>query len=71
MDDTKTAQTSKSNQPEDVAREGFEALMAGKDSAVGSTSFMTKVQGVLKEILPETVKADHHYKESEPGSANK
>ena len=71
MDDTKTAQTSKNNKPEDVAREGFEALMAGDDSAVGSTSFMTKVQGVLNEILPETAKAAHHHKESEPGSANR
>ena len=71
MDDTKTgAEASKQNKPEDVAREGFEALMAGKDSVVGSTTFMTKVQGVLNEILPEATKADHHAKKSEPGSAN-
>ena len=71
MDNTKTgAETSKQNKPEDVAREGFEALMAGKDSAVGSTAFMTKVQGVVNELLPETTKANKHAKESEPGSAN-
>ena len=70
MDDTKVARSASSNKPEDVAREGFEALMADKDSAVGSTTFMTKVQGVLNEVLPETFKADHHAKESEPGSAN-
>ena len=70
MDDTKVAQHASSNRPEDVAREGFEALMAGKDSTVGSTAFMTKVQGVLNEVLPETIKAGHHRKESEPGSAN-
>ena len=45
--------------------------MAGKDSVVGSTTFMTKVQGVLNEILPETVKAAQHRSESEPGSAEK
>ena len=36
----------------------------------GSTTFMTKVQGVLNKILPETTKADKHARESEPGSAN-
>ena len=72
MDDTKVgAEASKQNHPEDVAREGFEAMMAGKDSVVGSTTFMTKVQGVLNEILPETLKAGQHRSESEPGSAEK
>ncbi len=72
MDDTKVgAEASKQNHPEDVAKAGFEALTAGKDSVVGSTTFMTKVQGVLNEILPETVKAAQHRSESEPGSAEK
>ena len=72
MDDTKTgAEASKQNKPADVAREGFEAMMAGKDSVVGSTTLMTKVQGLMNEILPETTKADHHYSQSEPGSASK
>ena len=69
MDDTKVAQHASSNKPEDVAREGFEALMAGKDSVVGSTTLLTKVQGLLNEVLPETTKADKHAKESKPGSA--
>ncbi len=72
MDDTKVgAEASTQNHPEDVAREGFEAMMAGKDSVVGSTTFMTKVQGVMNEILPETAKAAQHRSESEPGSAQK
>lgn len=70
MDNTKVAQHASGNKPEDVAREGFEAMMAGKDSVVGSTTLMTKVQGVLNEILPETAKAAQHRSESEPGSAN-
>ena len=71
MDDTKTgAEASKQNHPADVAKEGFDALMAGKDSVVGSTTFMTKVQGVLNEVLPESFKADQHRPKSEPGSAN-
>ena len=71
MDDTQVARSARDNHPADVAREGFEALMAGKDSAVGSTTFMTKVQGVLNEVLPETLKAAQHRSESEPGSASK
>ncbi len=72
MDDTTVgAESAKANHPEDVAKAGFDALMAGKDSVVGSTTFMTKVQGVLNEILPETLKAAQHRGESEPGSAEK
>ena len=71
MDGTKVEEQSHNNKPEDVAREGFEAMMAGKDSVVGSTTFMTKVQGALNEILPETLKAAQHRGESEPGSAEK
>ena len=72
MDDTKVgAEAAKQNHPSDVAKAGFDALMAGKDSVVGSTTLMTKVQGVLNEILPETVKAAQHRSESEPGSAKK
>lgn len=69
MDGTKVAQRASSNKPEDVAREGFEALMAGKDSVVGSTTLMTKVQGLLNEVLPESVKAAKHHAEAKPGSA--
>ena len=71
MDYTKVAQSARDNHPADVARKGFEALMAGKDSAVGSTTFMTKVRGVLNEVLPETLKAAQHRSESESGSAHK
>ncbi len=71
MDDTKVAERAKSNNPADVAKEGFEALMAGKDSLVGSTTLMTKVQGALNEVLPEALKAGQHRGESEPGSASK
>lgn len=71
MDDTKVAGMAKDNNPADVAKDAFEALMAGKDSVVGSTTLMTKVQGVLNEVLPETMKAGQHRSESEPGSAQK
>lgn len=50
--------------------EGVEALMAGDDQVVAGM-FKTKVQSVLAEVTPETMKAEMHRKMSEPGSADK
>jgi short-subunit dehydrogenase len=69
MDDTKVGASEKAD-PKDVAREGFEALMKGKDQ-VAAGMFKTKVQSVLAEVTPETVKAEMHRSMSEPGSAEK
>ncbi len=68
MDDTK-AGTSKKDDPVEVAKQGFEALMAGKDEVVAG-SLMTKIQGAVTQVLPETVKSELHRKLSQPGSAN-
>lgn len=67
MDDTKVAVSEKDN-PADVARDGFDAMMAGKDK-VFAHSAKVKMQGSLNEILPETIKADMQGKETKPGSA--
>jgi short-subunit dehydrogenase len=67
MEDTKTG-AGKKDSPEVVARDGFEALMAGKDKIV-SHNAKTKMQALLSEILPDTVKAEMHAKEARPGSA--
>jgi short-subunit dehydrogenase len=69
MDDTKVG-AGKKDDPADVARDGFEALMAGKDHVVAG-SLKNKVQVNAGRIIPETVKAEIHRKLSEPGSANK
>lgn len=69
MDNTKAgAEMKYDNDPEEVARQGFEALMEGKES-VFAESFMTKLQGYALKILPEKAKAQFHRKWSEPGSA--
>jgi short-subunit dehydrogenase len=68
MDDTKVGAGAKSD-PADVARDGFEALMAGKDHVV-SAKLGEKAQVVLGQVAPETMKAAQHRKLSEPGSAN-
>ena len=69
MDDTK-AGADKKDDPAEVAGQGFEALMAGKDSVVAG-SLKSKVMGAANEVLPETAKAAAHRRLAEPGSADK
>jgi short-subunit dehydrogenase len=69
MEDTKVA-TAKKDDPAEVARQGFEALMAGKDHVVAG-SFKNRVQDALAQVLPETAKAAAHAKQAEPGSGRK
>lgn len=70
MEDTKVGASEKDS-AEEVAREGFEALMAGDDKVIAG-SFKNKIQGgVGARLLPETVKAELHRKMAEPGSAEK
>jgi len=65
--DTKVGQ-SKKDDPALVAKNGFAAMMAGKDSVLGG-GFMSKVEGLMNEVLPETVKAAQAGKATKPGSA--
>ena len=69
MDDTMVG-TSKKDDPADVAKDGFEALMAGKDKVIAG-SLKTKVQGVVSELIPPTASAEMHRKMAEPGSGEK
>ncbi|PSM50897.1 oxidoreductase [Chroococcidiopsis sp. CCALA 051] len=68
MDDTNVG-TSEKDDPAEVAKQGFEALMKGKDSIVAG-SLKTKIQGAVSKILPDTVNAELHRKLTKPGSAN-
>lgn len=69
MDDTQVG-AKKKDDPADVAKQGFEALMAGKD-AVLAGSPMTKLQGNVSKVLPDTVNSELHRHLTEPGSADK
>jgi len=69
MEDTKLG-TSKKDDASEVAREGFEALMAGKDHVVAG-SFKNKVQAAAGHALPDPLVAQLHRSQSEPGSADK
>ena len=67
MLDTKIGAGDKDD-PADVARQGFEAMMDGKERAVAA-SVSTKLQGRGSRLLPDSAKAEAHRKMAEPGSA--
>ncbi|WP_293130312.1 SDR family NAD(P)-dependent oxidoreductase [Microcoleus sp. bin38.metabat.b11b12b14.051] len=69
MDDTKVGADEKDDAAQ-VAKQGFEALMAGKDHVIAG-SLKTKIMGAASKILPDTLKAQLHRQLTEPGSAQK
>jgi len=68
MDDTKVGASQKDD-PAEVAKQGFDALMAGKDHIIAG-SLKTKLQATVSKVLPDAMNAEQHRKLSEPGSAN-
>jgi short-subunit dehydrogenase len=66
MLDTKVGAGSKDD-PADVARDGFQALMAGKERVV-SHSASTKAQGRFSRLMPDSVKAEMHRRMAKPRS---
>jgi len=66
MLDTKVGASDKDD-PADVARQGFKALMDG-DQRVVAASVATKLQGHGSRLLPDSAKAAMHRKMAEPGS---
>jgi uncharacterized protein len=69
LDDTKIGASEKDD-PAEVAKEGFEALMAGKDHMVAG-SFKNEIQAAAGHPLPDTAVTELHRKQSEPGSASR
>ncbi|HEV2775400.1 MAG TPA: SDR family NAD(P)-dependent oxidoreductase [Solirubrobacteraceae bacterium] len=65
MLDTRVGQGPKDD-PADVARQGFEALMSD-DERVVAAGAKTKLQGHATHVLPDAVKAKMHRKMAEPG----
>jgi short-subunit dehydrogenase len=68
MLDTKVGSGDKDD-PADVARDGFEALMGGKERVV-SHSLGTKAQAGASRVMPDSVKAEMHRRMAEPGSSD-
>lgn len=55
----------KKDDPAEVAQDGFDALMAGKDHVVAG-SVKNKVMATASKVLPETVAAKQHEKQNKP-----
>jgi short-subunit dehydrogenase len=68
-DDTKLGASEKDDAAE-VAKEGFEAMMAGKDHVVAG-SFKNKAFVVASHVFPDPAVAKAHAASSAPGSAKK
>jgi len=66
MDNTEVGSSGKTeSQPDDVARQGIEALLSGGDH-VYAASAKTKVEGMLANITPGRVKGAMHEKMAKP-----
>lgn len=66
MDNTQVGSEGKSeSQPDDVARQGIEALLAGKDHVYAASS-KTKLEGMMANVTPGAVKGAMHEKMAKP-----
>lgn len=68
MEDTKIGQGPKDD-PADVARDGYEAMMAGKDHVVAG-SFKNKVQAAAGRVMSDPAKAKMQGGMTKPGSGD-
>lgn len=66
MDDTKVGQNDKKSDPADVAKDGWDALMTGKDTII--SGWKNKLQVAASGVLPQSVPAELHRGMAEPGS---
>jgi short-subunit dehydrogenase len=67
MQDTRIAHADQDD-PAEVARQGFEAMMAGKATTTAA-SLKSKLLGLAHEVMPESMKARAQAKQMRPGSA--
>jgi uncharacterized protein len=68
MLDTKVGQ-GKKDDPADVARVGFDAMMRGDGDVV--SGWQNKLQAAIANITPAGILAEQHRKMAEPGGANR
>lgn len=67
-DDTKVG-TQKKDDAAKVAKDGFDAMMAGKGDVV--SGWMNKLQSAIANVLPAGMVAEQHRSMAEPGTAEK
>jgi short-subunit dehydrogenase len=70
MQGIKLREETAKDDPAEVARDGYQALMAGKDHVVAG-SVKNKAQAAAGRILPETAKAATQARETEPGGGQR
>jgi short-subunit dehydrogenase len=68
MLDTRIGQSEKDD-PADVARAGFDAMMRGEGDVV--TGWKNKVIAAVANVTPAAILAELHRKQAEPGSGSK
>ncbi|MES2828438.1 MAG: SDR family oxidoreductase [Bacteroidota bacterium] len=65
MEDSKAVQDKESlSDPADVAKDGYEALMAGKDKVI--SGFKNKLQVGMSNLMPDSVVASNMYEQQKP-----
>jgi len=67
MLDTDVGSDPNKSDPADVAKDGWDALMAGKASVV--SGWKNKIQSAVANITPNAILAEQHRKMAEPGTA--
>jgi short-subunit dehydrogenase len=70
MKDTRVGASSSKDDPAEVAQQGFDALMKGKERVVAG-SLANKLMAYGGRFVPERAKAEAHRLMAEPGSARK
>jgi len=68
MEDTKVG-TDPKDDPADVAKVGFDAMMSGDGDVVAGLK--NKIQTTIASVTPASVLAEQHRKMAEPGSGRK
>lgn len=66
MMDTSVGQSDSKSDPADVAKDGWDALLAGKDTII--SGWTNKLQVAAAGVLPQSVPAEIHRKMAEPGT---
>lgn len=66
MLDTKVGRSEKDD-PAQVAGQGYEAMMSGKDKIIAG-SLKTRAHGIANHVLPDRMKAAAHRRMAEPGT---
>ncbi|RZU53946.1 short-subunit dehydrogenase [Krasilnikovia cinnamomea] len=61
--------TGAKDDPALVAKQGFEAMLKGKEKIVAG-SVKTRAQGAVSKVLPDSAKAGMHRRMAEPGSGD-